>query len=340
MKIVSPQEFLKLIQTIPFYDVRSPGEYEHGHIPEARSLPLFDNEERSRVGTLYTKTGREAAVMEGLRITGPRLHEYVEKSETTEGGEIALYCWRGGMRSGSVAWLMETAGRTAVVLEGGYRNYRRYLHSSLEESQPIIILGGETGSGKTAILAKLKEMGEQVIDLEGLANHRGSAFGALGMEMQPTTEQFENYLLGEWIQLDHSRPVWLEDESRSIGRCYLPQQLYSVMSESATMHIHRPRETRIQRLVKEYGQFPLLDLKEAIIKIQSRLGGLAFKHILKAMDEGYLEFAVDAVLSYYDSTYQYLLGKRKPGSVQEIYFEDQKDEEIAKALIEKAMEAF
>src|SRR3989339_1355584 len=193
-KIISVAEFLKRGNSLPIIDVRSPGEYEHAHIPGALALPLFSNEERAEVGTIYKQRGRVQAVQKGLEFVGPKLKDFTKFALKLNSDELLIHCWRGGMRSSAMAWLLETVGINCSLLKDGYKAYRNHVLESFDLPYKILLLGGYTGSGKTEILSALKEAGEQVVDLEGLSNHKGSAFGALGQGIQPSSEQFENTL--------------------------------------------------------------------------------------------------------------------------------------------------
>jgi tRNA 2-selenouridine synthase len=178
-------------------DVRSPAEFARAHIPNAHSLPLFNDEERAKVGTMYKQMSPEAALLKGLEIVGPKMSGFVKKAiKWSPDRKVIVHCWRGGKRSGSVAWLLKFAGFDVLTIEGGYKNYRQTVLQSFDNQllKNMIILGGKTGSGKTYILKELEKRGEQIIDLEGLANHKGSAFGWIGENQQPTTEHFENLL--------------------------------------------------------------------------------------------------------------------------------------------------
>ncbi len=188
--------FLEKGQNCPILDVRSPDEYNRGHIPGARSLPLFNNEERSAVGTLYLQKGSKEAMLKGLELVGPKMKEFViQASGLSRDGELALYCWRGGMRSNSMAWLFNTSGIKSHTLDGGYKSWRRHIHGFFGQPVPnLVVIGGMTGTGKTEILEEIERKGGQVVHLERLARHKGSVFGHLGMPAQPSTEQFENEL--------------------------------------------------------------------------------------------------------------------------------------------------
>jgi len=206
----------------PVIDVRSPGEFVRGHIPGAHSVPLFTDEERAVVGTLYKQQGRDAAVREGLRIVGPKLATIVDEARAlAPDGRIGVHCWRGGERSGSVAWLLDKAGFTEVfTLKRGYKAFRQHVLEAFNMPHDLRVLGGYTGTGKTETLAHLRELGEQVIDLEGLAHHKGSSFGALGEEPQPTTEHFENLLVVDYGRFPKEE---LAEATRRIGKRLGPQ---------------------------------------------------------------------------------------------------------------------
>lgn len=310
---ISVEEFLTKSRTIPVADVRTPAEYEKGHIPGAFLFPLFNNGERAEVGTLYVQEGRTAAVLKGLQLVGPRLEAMARRGlEIAGGGSLLLYCWRGGMRSQSVAWLMEKVGIRCYTLENGYKAYRNHLLGFFNNIPPTIhVLGGLTGSGKTERLLQMAAAGEQVIDLEGLANHKGSAFGNLGNPPQPSTEHFQNLLFRAFSQMDPSRPVWLEDESRNVGRCSLPDGLWEKMQQARLFLLETSREERVERLMREYGNFDPDVLETAILKIQKRLGFDQSKKAIEACHNGNIRKALEICLAYYDKAYNYQLELRK-----------------------------
>ena len=308
---IQPAEFLKLAGTLPVIDVRSPKEFSQGHIPGAFSIPLFSDEERAQVGITYTKSGNRLATMKGLEIVGPKLKDYaVQAQKIAPGGEVLVHCWRGGMRSEAMAWLFSFSGFKTSVLEGGYRAYRRYIRDALSIGPSMIVLGGMTGSGKTEILRHLSEQGEQVVDLENLAHHKGSAFGSLGEPEQPTTEQFENDLAKVWMALDPGKPAWIEDESLNIGKVIIPDVFFQRMRNSPMYYIDLSFENRVERLLKEYGSFDREILTEIIIKISKRMGGDITKYATDSLLRNDKKKAVETVLSYYDKTYKYSLKSR------------------------------
>ncbi|MCF8232484.1 MAG: tRNA 2-selenouridine(34) synthase MnmH [Bacteroidales bacterium] len=315
MKLAA-EEFLKLSDTIPVVDVRSPKEFGQGHIPEARSLPLFDNDERATVGTLYKQSGRYAAILRGLDIVGPKMSSFLKKGVSwAQEGRILIHCWRGGMRSESMAWLFEKADLQADILYGGYKAYRRHIRRAWTHERPLVILGGKTGCGKTEILHELQKSGKQVLDLEGIAHHKGSAFGAIGQNPQPTNEQYENNLASHWRRFDPTKPVWLEDESRAIGAVSIPEPLYNQMYFAPVIDIHIPKSERIKRLVNEYACFEKGKLEAALHRISKKLGGQNEQAAVKALHEDDYETVADIALWYYDKAYANDLKKREQRSV-------------------------
>ncbi|HLN20816.1 MAG TPA: tRNA 2-selenouridine(34) synthase MnmH [Bacteroidales bacterium] len=311
MKRTDIKDFLELSHKYPVVDVRSPSEFAAGHIPDAINIPLFNDEERAVVGTVYKKEGRIPAIKEGLRLTGKAIHLKLEKAlEYAKEGKLLVHCWRGGMRSEAMAWLFSLGSIDCTVLSGGYKAYRNHILNSLSEKRNTIVLGGMTGSSKTHILQYLKEQGEQVIDLEGLAHHKGSAFGSLGQSPQPSTEQFANDLFREFAELDPGKPLWLEDESRNIGTVFMPDGFYFNMQRSKTIVLRMDIQTRLPRLLREYASFSPELLKASVMKISKRLGGDNVRNALESIDRGDLAKAITITLLYYDKAYEYSL-KRK-----------------------------
>ncbi|MEL6671447.1 MAG: tRNA 2-selenouridine(34) synthase MnmH [Bacteroidota bacterium] len=318
---LSPQAFLKKAEqaSLPIADVRSPGEYQEGHIPGAVNLPMFDDEERKEVGIIYKKEGREAAIRKGLAIVGPNMLSYLDQAQAlAQGGPLLLHCWRGGMRSGSMAWLFQTAGLEVATLAGGYKAYRQHQHAFFQQAWDLRVVGGATGTGKTAILKALREQGEQVLDLEALARHKGSAFGSIGQAKQPTVKQFENDMSQALSQLDPSSVVWIEDESHAIGRVYIPVPFWHQMLAAQFFLLELPKPQRMARLLREYGSADKKALKEAMGNIQKRLGGLAHQQAIQSLDEGDVSSAAELALVYYDKAYQHGVSKRNPDSLTRV----------------------
>jgi tRNA 2-selenouridine synthase len=292
-------------------DVRSPGEYEQGHIPGAISLPLFTNDERASVGTCYKQQGRDRAVELGFELAGPKCASFVKQvKELAADRQVRVHCWRGGMRSEAMGWILSMAGLEVAVLVGGYKAFRHWALSQFALPRPIVILGGMTGMGKTEILAALSDRGAQVLDLEKLANHRGSSYGHLGLPQQPSTEQFENLIAMQWADFAASQPVWIEAESKRIGSCRLPESLFQQMERSPVIEVIRPRAERLQSLVELYGAADRQALITATERIRKRLGGLRTQTAVNYIQQGQLPAACDLILDYYDKTYSYDLQRR------------------------------
>lgn len=315
-------------------DVRSPGEYAQGHIPGAVSFPLFTDAERAAVGTAYKQKSKEIALELGLEYVGPKMAGFVrEARRLAPNRQLAVHCWRGGQRSGSMAWLLRQAGFDVVTLTGGYKNYRRMVLESFADMRcPLVIVGGRTGAGKTKVLRALQSMGEQVLDLERLANHKGSAFGFIGEPPQPTAEQFENDLSHALQQFDRARPIWAENESRSIGRVYIPEDFWAQMKSAPLFNIEVPLEARIQNLLEDYVLTDREDLRTAFLKIEKKLGGQHLKSALEALGQDDFATAARIALHYYDKTYQHGLDTSTSPSIQVIPFEDGDPVKIAEEL--------
>ncbi len=307
------RQFIATRGSRPVVDVRSPKEFAIAHIPGAINIPLFNDEERHLVGIAYKKEGREKAISEGLSLVGPKLNAFVEAArKCTEGNPEGLYihCWRGGMRSKSMAMLFDFSGIKTTLLKGGYKSYRQYIRTAFNAPFSFIILGGKTGSAKTKILHALNDLGEQVIDLERLANHKGSAFGDLGEEKQPSTEMFENLLFDALEKCDPGKRIWLEDESHLIGTVFIPEEIWIQMRSAPVIYCDFPLEERIQYLVKTYGDFDAEGVIQSVHKITKRLGGQHAKAALELYAAGNLAEATRIVLVYYDKTYTYGLQQR------------------------------
>jgi tRNA 2-selenouridine synthase len=320
-------------------DVRSEGEYNYGHILHATNLPLFDNEERKIIGTAYKQQGKNEAILLGLDYAGKKMSALVRFAQgKTPDNKVFVHCWRGGMRSGSMAWLFNLFGYDVYVLSGGYKAYRHFVLQQIAQKFKLIVIGGKTGSGKTEVLLKLKEMGEQVINLEGLANHKGSAFGALGLPPQPSSEHFENLLANEIKNFDLNRVVWIEDESKTIGRVMLDLNLWHNLRSSPVFVIDLPQEVRIQRLVKDYGGQEAEGLEQAITNIKRRLGNEQWKSAIDAVHAGDFAGAAKTTLYYYDKAYEKGLMMKDTKEIFKFVFETDDIAAIAEVLIKAGKE--
>jgi tRNA 2-selenouridine synthase len=331
-------EFLARPPGVPLIDVRTPDEFNAGHIPGAINVPLFSNAERVEIGTAYKQEGRKRAVSIGLRCVGPRLENLADtllNLADPDKPRLHLHCWRGGMRSGSVAWLMETMLACQVAtLKGGYKTFRHWVLNSFSIPREVRIVSGLTGSGKTEILKQLAELGENTVDLEGLANHKGSAFGQLGEAPQPTQVQFENALAMAWRATDPERPVWLEDESRMVGKRVLPEALWKQKRNARFHVIELPDDERIAHLCKIYADFAPVELEASVGAIRSRLGGDRTNATIKALHCGNFTEACRMILSYYDRTYQKCLILHPPENITRHPFLKLDPLTIASTLVE------
>jgi tRNA 2-selenouridine synthase len=336
---INIEEFLSLAKQYPVLDVRSPGEYTHAHIPRAQSLPLFTDEERKHVGTAYKQQSREAAIKIGLDYFGVKMRKMVEETESIvsrfslpseissatnngqrETGNILVHCWRGGMRSAAVAWLMDLYGFKVYLLVGGYKAYRKWVLAQFEKDYNFNIIGGYTGSGKTQLVHELIKENKTVIDLEGLANHKGSAFGAIENMPQPGQEMFENliaqaladtgcWILDESVQnqassiQDPASAIYIEDESQRIGNLQIPMPLWRTMRKAPVFFMDIPFEERLAYITTEYGKLKKEILKDSILRIQKRLGGLETKNAINFLAENNYTECFRILLSYYDKWY-------------------------------------
>jgi tRNA 2-selenouridine synthase len=331
------KEFLSRSKGRVLLDVRSPAEYNHAHIPSAISFPLFTDEERKIVGTTYKQKSREDAIKIGLDFFGPKMRKMVEeveeiinKQQTIKSEDDAtsktvfMYCWRGGMRSAAIAWLLDLYGFKVFTLAGGYKAFRNYVLQTFEQPFQFKILGGYTGSGKTEVLNELEKNGEIIIDLEKIASHKGSAFGSFKMPPQPKQEMFENLLAIELNtkgeQKDSSDlslfprgtgDIWLEDEAQRIGDLNLPNALWDIMRESPVFFLEIPFEERLNHIVEEYGECEKEKLIESTKRISQRLGGLDTKNTIEFLEKGEIKQAFSILLRYYDKRYSKGLHNRE-----------------------------
>ncbi len=331
-------------------DVRSPGEYNHAHIPGAYNLPLFTDEERKIVGTAYKQQSREAAIKIGLDFFGVKMKPMIEeveklfkyepnRIENQKSKIIHLYCWRGGMRSTGVAWLLDLYGFKVFTLQGGYKIYRNWVLQTFETKYNFKIIGGRTGSAKTYIIQELNKSGAAAIDLEGMACHKGSAFGALGEKPQPTQEMFENQLAARLNPMSNLQsPIYLEDESQRIGHVNIPPSIFLQMREAQVLYCDIPFEERLRHILEGYSTFDIQQLKDATLRIQKRLGGLACKQAIALLDEGNVKEAFRILLEYYDREYDRGTAKRKPESIINLGLENCNPATAASIILEKSKE--
>ncbi len=303
--------------TSPIIDVRSPKEFHQGHWPGAVNIPLFSDSERETIGKSYKKESRLKAILQGLKVTIPNaknLLEIILQITTKKEGKnksLRIYCWRGGMRSSAFAWLARTTGIRTYLLKGGYKNYRKWVLNQFEADLPIRLLGGKTGTRKTDLLNYINEENIHVIDLEGIANHRGSSFGSLGMKDQPSTQQFENILAESLdnFQKNSAIEIWIEAESSNLGKCRIPNSLYTKMKKAPIIEIIKDKNERVENLVNVYSQNSQTELNDAVNRISKRLGPQRTKEALTAIKRKEWSKACESMLDYYDKCYEYELKK-------------------------------
>lgn len=309
------EAFLQLATTCLVIDVRSPSEFTQAHIPHAINLPLFNDEERKIIGTTYKQESRQKAIKYGLKYFGVSMVSMVETVEALlqihkpniadeHNKTILLHCWRGGMRSAAVAWLLELYGFKVYTLIGGYKAYRHWVLQQFTTNLNLKIIGGYTGSGKTKLLHYLQKNGATIIDLEALANHKGSAFGGLGKSPQPTQEMFENLLATKIDTIKkESSIVWIENESRRIGNLIIPETFFKTIQSKEIYFLNIPFEERLKHIIEEYGKFTTDNLINTILRIKKRLGGLETKNAINYLLENNVEACFSILLMYYDKWY-------------------------------------
>ncbi len=300
----------------PLIDVRSPSEYYKGHLPNSINIPLFDNDERSIIGTIYKKDGREKAVIEGLKFFEEKMELLLDnlfmnidsyKTIPNKNNDffIRIYCSRGGMRSQSIAWLLEKYKLNPITLNGGYKIYRRWVLDSFSKKMNIVIIGGKTGTGKTRLLSLLEKYKYQTIDLEAFACHRGSTFGGLGMKEQPSNEQFENQIAEKLNSFEFTNNIFVEAESANIGKCKIPHEFFSKMKNSRRIEILRSESNRLDELIGTYSVFKKEELQESVLRIKKRLGPQRTKIALESINNERWDLVCKSVLDYYDKCYEY-----------------------------------
>jgi len=336
MKSIGVAEFSKLVdrKEVLCLDARAPIEYQKGCMIGAVNFPLLSDEERANVGTAFKRSGRARAIEVGFEALAPKIFGMAERAKELmkerNASTLAIYCARGGMRSNLTGWfLREELGdlvKDVVVCDGGYKAYRYLVLNCYDESPEICIIGGRTGTGKTRLLKELaKYSNQQTIDLEGIAEHKGSAFGRIGEKApQPSSEQFGNLLGHEWLRLDPAKPVFIEDEGPHVGICQLPPTLYTRMRNAPlVVQLEVPSAQRIRNLVQDYvvinekncteEEFKTWqgEMKNAALRCKKRLGNERLDAVIEGMDQKNYTAVAEVLLKYYDKMYDFHLKQNR-----------------------------
>ncbi len=291
-------------------DVRAPAEYADDHLPGAISLPVLDDAERARVGTIYKQVSPFTARKLGAALVARNAARHLEETlaDRPGGWRPLVYCWRGGQRSGSFATILGQIGWRVETLAGGYKAWRGLVVEALHARPfpaPVVLLDGNTGTAKTAVLAELAARGVQVLDLEGLARHRGSLFGAMPGG-QPSQRRFEGLLAMAVAALDPARPVVVEAESAMVGACRLPAGLWKAMRAAPRIAISAPPAARAAYLVRAYA-----DLTADPARLEAIIASLRPLHPAEALARWraqaaageFAALAEDLMVRHYDPRY-------------------------------------
>lgn len=310
IKEINVEELRNLDKPI-LIDVRSEGEFAEATIPGAVNIPLFNNEERAEIGTIYTQTSQSLARELGLNIISPKLPDLVKQvGDLAKKGPLVLFCWRGGMRSKSISTVVDLMGIPIYRLQGGYKAYRNQVVDYFQKKLPfrVVVLRGNTGVGKTELLRNLRADGYPAIDLEKLANNRGSVFGAMGLGDPPSQKKFEGLLYEELASLREFPYIIVECESKRIGRVTLPAKLYTEMQEGIQILQYDSLDNRVQRLIKEYTSVPnaIQEISVALERLIKTLGHEKVNALRALLNTNCLDkFTEQLLVDYYDKLYAY-----------------------------------
>jgi tRNA 2-selenouridine synthase len=320
-------------------DVRSPSEFAEDHIPGAVNLPVLEDAERAQVGTIYVQESRFTARRLGAAYVARNVARHLETALADKPGAFRplLYCWRGGMRSNAMAQILAQVGWRTSVLAGGYRTYRREVTARLYDAEPslrVVLLDGGTGTGKTEVLARLAARGLQVLDLEGLAEHRGSLLGGLPGREQPSQKLFESRLLAAIAALDRGRPVVIEAESSKVGERMIPPALWQSMTAAPRIVLNASAPTRARYLAQAYGDLgaDVDALKATLLRLPSRPGRRQVEEWLRFVEDGESEALAAALIEqHYDPAYRRSSRKQPHAVLGDITLEDLDDAALERA---------
>ena len=320
-------------------DVRSPAEFTDDHLPGAISLPVLSNDERAIVGTIYKQESPFRANRVGGAIVARNIAHHLETAlaDMPKSWRPLVYCWRGGMRSNAMATILSSVGWPTGVVKGGYKTWRREVVAGLEQEEvlfPVRLIDGQTGTGKTALLHAIAEAGGQVIDLEALANHRGSAFGDFGEDAQPAQRIFETEIWDRLRQFDPEEPIFVEAESGLVGRRRVPRRLWLSMLAAPRVEVHMPLAARTDFLLEAYTDIisDATRLEAAIDKLK----GLQSKETIAewkalAAEGAFAELAARLIEQHYDPLYARSRKRREDAPVWALELKDCSRDSLAQA---------
>jgi len=318
-------------------DVRSPAEFALDHIPGSINYPVLNNEERAQIGTLYKQVSPFAAKKLGAAIVSRNIAQHLEQSMLDHPREWRplIYCWRGGERSGAFTHVLNRIGWKAMQLEGGYQGFRRIVIDDLDlaaKQFQFQVICGMTGTGKTRILHELQSLGAQVLDLEGLAIHRGSVLGNEPDSEQPSQKGFETALWNALQSLDPSKPVFIESESKKVGGVHIPDALMETIRNGLCIELRSSLPTRVSWLLHEYHHFleNTAQFKEKLGLLTTRYGKVQIAEWFNQIDAGdFNPLVTDLLVKHYDPAYQSSIVRNFPKYRADFFTELLDDGDIA-----------
>lgn len=299
-------------ENVFFVDVRSPDEFAKDAIPSAVNVPILDNEQRAQVGKIYQELGPKEARFLAVKLVSPLLPEKIKTiRDLADGKIVVVYCWRGGMRSKAMCEFLNLAGIPTLRLAGGYKSYRRFINNYFNEPPNFnfLVLYGLTGVGKTEILERLSFKDIPTLNLEALAKHRGSVFGAVGLPSQPSQKKFETDLYSVLNQYQANQYIFVEGESKKIGKLFIPEKIYAAIQRGKRILIYDSMLNRVNRIIKEYlvkSKYNIQEFETAITHLQKRIGNSKMQELLELLyTENFAEIVKELLISYYDKLYHH-----------------------------------
>jgi tRNA 2-selenouridine synthase len=328
-------------------DVRSPAEFALDHIPDAVNFPVLSNDERTQIGTLYKQVSPFAAKKLGAALVSKNIAEHIEKHllELPREWRPLIYCWRGGERSGAFTHILNRIGWKAIQLESGYQGFRRTVIDGLEQAASTFtfqVICGMTGSGKTRVLQEVGQLGLQILDLEGLAVHRGSVLGNEPNIDQPSQKGFETALWNALRKLDPAKPVVVESESKKVGGLHIPDTLMEKIRNGACIELRSSTQTRVSWLIREYHHFltGTDNFKDKLALLTTHYGKVQIAKWNEAIDAGnFPELVEELLVKHYDPSYQSSIVRNFPQYKIENYVQLENDSDQAFAQAAKAIAA-